>query len=248
MIGPSIRSRRCSTNLDMVCDTVVYHPSVSRLIRFLDSTAGREKVLRLLQYLSRFLAFQQSSVLAKQLQAQFTVVRKILRFLKPLNHLQAASKFYDNKLSGDTLVRACNVTKNIAYAAYLSLDQINLLRMLRLVPATPFTGKKVPLWTNWCWFVGLLTGLLMDVRKIQLAQTRIVALASEEKSEKYEEDKLLAKTYQERTSAVRRLLWDAIDTFIVLNNLNFLHNEDGYVALAGVATSLLGVQDLWKAA
>ncbi|QLL33113.1 hypothetical protein HG536_0E00230 [Torulaspora globosa] len=231
----------------MVCDTVVYHPSVSRLIRFLDSTAGREKVLRLLQYLSRFLAFQQSSVLAKQLQAQFTVVRKILRFLKPLNHLQAASKFYDNKLSGDALVRACNVIKNLAYAGYLSFDQVNLLRMLRLVPVTGFTAKRVPLWSNWCWFVGLLTGLVMDARKIQLAQQRIVALA-EEKSEKYEEDKLLAKSYQERGAAVRRLLWDAIDTFIVLNNLNFLHNEDGHVALAGVATSLFGLQDLWNAA
>lgn len=232
----------------MVCDTVVYHPSVSRLIRFLDSTAGREKVLRLLQYLSRFLAFQQSSVLAKQLQAQFTVVRKILRFLKPLNHLQAASKFYDNKLSGDALVRACNVIKNIAYAGYLSFDQINLLRLLRVVPGTVFTTTKVPLWSNWCWFVGLLTGLVMDLRKIQLAQTRIVALASEHTSEKYDDDKLLAQSYQERASAARRLLWDGIDFFIVLNNLKFLHNEDGHVALAGVATSLLGLQDLWKAA
>lgn len=233
----------------MVCDTVVYHPSVSRLIRFLDSTAGREKVLRLLQYLSRFLAFQQSSVLAKYLQGQFTVVRKILRFLKPLNHLQAASKFYDNKLSGDALVRLCNVIKNFAYAGYLTFDQVNLLRMLRVVPVTDFTGKKAPLWSNWCWFFGLLSGLVMDLRKIQLSQTKIVALVSEEgKGEKFEQDKLLAKSYEERSTATRRLLWDSIDSFIVLNNLNFLHNQEGYIALAGVATSLLGLQDLWKAA
>lgn len=233
----------------MVLDTVVYHPSVSRLIRFLDSTAGREKVLRLLQYLARFLAFQQSSVLAKYLQGQFTVVRKILRFLKPLNHLQAAAKFYDNRLSGDALVRVCNVVKNLAYAGYLTFDQVNLLRLLRVVPVNKFTGSQAPLWSNWCWFFGLLSGLIMDVRKIQLAQTRIVALVAEQGAgEKPEGDKLLSKSYQERATATRRLLWDSIDSFIVLNNLKFLHNQDGYIALAGVATSLLGLQDLWKAA
>lgn len=235
-------------NSAMVCDTVVYHPSVTRLIKFLDSTGGREKALRLLQYLCRFLAVQQSSVLAKQLQSQFTFVRKILRFLKPLNHLQAASKFYDNKLSGDSLVRYCNIAKNLAYAGYLTLDQVNLLRILKVVPVTPLTGKQIPRWTNWCWFFGLLSGLVLDLRKFQLSQTRIIALISEENSAEPDEKKLLSQAYQERYSSTRRLLWDAADTFIVLNNLNYLHNEDGYIALAGVATSLLGLQDLWKAA
>lgn len=130
----------------MVCDTLVYHPTITRLIKFLDTTAGREKALRLLQYLCRFLAVQQSSALAKGLQVQFTMVRKILRFLKPLNHLQAASKFYDNKLNGDDILRVGNVIKNLAYAGYLTFDQINLLRILKLVPVTQFTGKMCQSW------------------------------------------------------------------------------------------------------
>lgn len=150
----------------MVCDTVVYHPSVTRFVKFLDGSAGREKILRLLQYLARFLAVQNSSALARQLQTQFTTVRKFLRFLKPLNHLQAAAKFYDNKLASDNVIRVCNILKNFFFAAYLSLDQVNLLRILKVIPVTILTSKKVPRWSNWCWLFGLLSGLVMDLQHI----------------------------------------------------------------------------------
>ncbi|SCU82668.1 LAMI_0C00386g1_1 [Lachancea mirantina] len=230
----------------MVLDTVVYHPSVSRVIKLLDSTAGREKVLRLLQYLCRFLGFQYSILLAKHLQAQFTTIRKVLRFLKPLNHLQAASRFYDNKISGDNIARWCNVFKNVAYAGYLTLDQVNLLRILKLVPVTKTTGERVPRWANWFWFAGLLSGLVLDFRRLYVSQERIKTLIVE--SQPSDEKKLLLQSYEARKASLRRLVWDSLDTFIVLNNLKFLKYPDGSIGLAGVATSLLGLQDLWKAA
>lgn len=239
----------------MVCDTLVYHPTLTRLIKYLDTTAGREKALRLLQYLCRFLAATQVSVLAKGLQTQFTMVRKMLRFLKPLNHLQAASKFYDNRLSGDSILRLGNVIKNLAYAGYLTLDQINLLRILRIVPVTPFTGKQVPKLANWFWFLGLASGLVMDVRNIHTSQTKILAIASKNTesegadAEKMSEDIKAAyvSACKQRYSAVRRLLWDSFDTFIVLNNLGYLSSSEESIGLAGVVTSLFGLEDLWKA-
>ncbi|EJS41806.1 pex11p [Saccharomyces arboricola H-6] len=236
----------------MVCDTVVYHPSVTRFVKFLDGSAGREKILRLLQYLARFLAVQNSSVLARQLQIQFTTVRKFLRFLKPLNHLQAAAKFYDNKLASDNVVRVCSILKNIFFAAYLSLDQINLLRILKLIPVTALTGKKVPRWSNWCWLFGLLSGLVMDLRKIQTSHVQIAtflnANSQNQAGEKEDHKKALGKAYQDRYASLRRLFWDATDSFIVLNNLGYLSSNEEYVALSGVVTSILGMQDMWKAA
>ncbi|SCU84162.1 LADA_0D00210g1_1 [Lachancea dasiensis] len=235
----------------MVCDTLIYHPSVFRLVSLLDSTAGREKVLRLLQYLCRFLGYQYSSILAKKLQAEFTTVRKILRFLKPLNHLQAASKFYDNKITNDNVVRWCNVLKNLAYAGYLTLDQINLLRILRLVPATKITGVKVPKWANWCWLAGLVSGLALDLRKLQVSQDRIRALTAKgdhSVDEKHSTAVEVASHYSDRSAALKRLLWDSLDTFIVMNNLKFIDSPDGSIGLAGVATSLFGLQGVWEAA
>ncbi|EDO15301.1 hypothetical protein Kpol_1038p7 [Vanderwaltozyma polyspora DSM 70294] len=243
----------------MVCDTVVYHPSITRLINYLDSTGGREKILRLLQYLARFLAVQQSSKLAKSLQSQFTLVRKFLRFLKPLNHLQAASKLYDNKLNSDLIIRYANIIKNLAMGGYLFLDQINLLRILKVIDSNNFTGTVVPRWTNWFWFFGLVASQVVNIRTIRKSQCKIVALLREkelemmsnneneiDKEKLIEDDKSLKAAYMQRYSSTRKLIWDSLDSFIVLNNLNYLSNEDGYIALSGVATSLLGIQDLWR--
>lgn len=228
----------------MVCDTVIYHPTLAKLINFLDNGAGREKVLRLLQYLSRFLAAQTLSPLAKALQLQFTTVRKFLRFLKPLNNIQNACKLYDNKLTGDGVIRIFSIIRQLSYAAYLTLDQVTLFKILRIVPNTNLTGKKVPRWSNWCWLSALLTGMVVELRQMRISQSRITALAQDEHTEK----KLLSKSYKERYTASRKFVWNAIDSFMVLNNLGFLHYQDGYVALAGVFTSLFGVQDTWRAA
>lgn len=226
----------------MVADSVVYHPTLGKLISFLDNGAGREKCLRLLQYLARFLAAQTLSPLAKSLQSQFGTVRKFLRFLKPLNNLQAAAKLYDNKLTSDAIIRIFNIIKQISYAGYLSLDQINLFRILRVVPATRFTGKVVPRIANWCWFSALVSGMICDVRQVRLSQSKITALGSND------EKKLLSKAYKDRYAASRKFVWNAADLFMVLNNLGYLKNQDGYVALAGVFTSLFGLQDTWRAA
>lgn len=233
----------------MVCDTLVYHPLVTKLVNFLDTTAGREKLLRLLQYLCRFLAVQQGSVLSRQLQSQFTIVRKVLRFLKPLNHLQTASKVYDQKLIGDSIIRGLTIVKNLCYAGYLTLDQINLLRLFNLVPVTQFTGKKVPRYTNWFWFFGLVSGLLLDLRNIQISNVKLqeVKESNEDEMTKEKQKDFIKATYKEKFVATRRLLWDSTDMFIVLNNLGYLSNREQNVALAGVVTSLLGLKDMWKA-
>lgn len=41
----------------MVADTIIYHPTLTKLVKFWDSTPKREKSFRLLAYLSRFLSY-----------------------------------------------------------------------------------------------------------------------------------------------------------------------------------------------
>lgn len=229
----------------MVADTVVYHPTLKKLIKYLDSTAGREKSLRLVQYLVRFLAFhvaQQGlpdlAKLFKSLQGQATFIRKALRFLKPLNHLHDAAKAYDNKLS-DQIIRATVVLKNLAYVGYLSLDSVAWFKLLGLVG--PKTLPKAPKWANWFWFIGLVAGLVNDFRKISITTSKLQSLDSEKDDEK-------SKTLEvEKYKAEKRLVWDACDFFIVLNNLGFLHYNEGAIGLAGTITSVFGVQDIWAA-
>lgn len=228
----------------MVADAAIYHPTLRRLIKYLDTTAGREKTLRLIQYLVRFLAFQTAqrglpdlSKLFKSIQAQATFVRKTLRFLKPLNHLHDAAKAYDNKLT-DHVIRSSVVVKNLAYAGYLTLDSIAWFKLLGIM--TPKKYPEAARYANWFWFFGLVAGLVNDLRKISITSSKLQSLDSEKGDEKVKQ--LAAENYK----ASKRLVWDSCDFFMVLNNLGFLHYSEGAVALAGTITSIFGVQDLWN--
>jgi len=227
----------------MVADTLVYHPTLKKLIKYLDSTAGREKSFRLIQYLVRFLAFNAAqkglfdlAKLFKSIQSQAAFIRKGLRFLKPLNHVHDAAKAFDNKLS-DPVIRATVVLKNLAYVGYLSLDSIAWFKLASLVSNKSFA--KAPKIANWFWFVGLIAGLINDLRKISITSNKLQSL-DEKDAEKSKSIEL------EKFKATKRLLWDSCDFFIVLNNLKFLNYDEGAVGLAGTITSLFGVQDVWS--
>lgn len=253
----------------MVCDTFVYHPWITHLIKFLDTTAGREKLLRFLQYFSRLLSFSLNSVKARSLQLQFLLIRKVLRFLKPLNHIQLASRLYDNKLSNqDSLIRYSQIWRNIFLCLYLSLDQINLLRLLKILPynnATISNNKnnksneliqfKIPRWANYCWFFSILSGIVSDLKTIQNSDTELEYISSstqngnvseKDKNDLEETKALISQIRDKKYTSTKKLLWDLLDCIIVLNNLNYLKSRDDIVGLSGMITSIFGIQDTWK--
>lgn len=227
----------------MVADTLIYHPTFTKLIKFLDSTPKREKAFRLVAYLSRFLSYYLqrkgfSSSAVKQFQdlkAHATFIRKGLRFLKPLNHLQTASKAYDNKLQ-DSVLQGTVVVKNLAYAVYLSLDSITWFKMLGFVDKK--TLPNLAKWASRFWLLGLIAGLINSARIL-----RINCAILKSSDEKTDTKAVAEKIYL----AKRRIVWDLLDTFICLNTLNHLHFSEGDVGFAGVITSIMGLKDLWAA-
>lgn len=227
----------------MVADTLIYHPTFTKLIKFLDSTPKREKAFRLVAYLSRFLSYYLqrkgfSGALVRQFQdlkGHATFIRKGMRFLKPLNHLQTASKAYDNKLQ-DNVLQGTIVAKNLAYAVYLSLDSITWFKMLGLVDK-----KKLPNIAKWAsrfWLLGLISGLVNSVRLLRINSAKLHSA-----DEKTDTKALSEKIYQDK----RKIVWDLLDTFICLNTLNYLHFSEGDVGFAGVITSIMGLKDMWAA-
>lgn len=228
----------------MLGDTIVQHPLLARLTKLLDTTVGREKFLRFLQYFCRVLALQGKSVLAKHLQLQFTMIRKVLRFAKPLNHLQIVSNIYNKDLNVNVFNKWFNIGKNLSLGAYLTLDQLNLLRLLFILPKNELTLKKIPRGANWFWFLSLLNGIAMDINNLLSLEYNLTKIDEEPKDK--EVKKIVHKTMTQKYTAIRRLIWDLLDSFIVLNNLNYLNSRDDLVGMAGVITSIFGIQDLWK--
>ncbi|KAH3898659.1 related to Peroxisomal membrane protein PMP27 [Saccharomycodes ludwigii] len=214
----------------MVCDSLVYHPVLSKLIRLLDTNNGREKILRLLQYLNRLLFDSTGNPLNKKLQQNFALIRKVLRFLKPLTNLQLLAKTWDSAVTATntTQIKILTAAKHFFYGGYLFLDQITLLNALNVVNLNQTKAKKVARYTNWCWLFGLTSNLLLSLNKI-------IQLPSDD-------------TQSKNNSVYKRIAWDSLDLFVVLNNLKFLNTDDANVALAGLTTSVFGVEDLWSKA
>lgn len=80
-------------------NTLVRHPAVSHWLRFAATTVGRDKALRLLQYVARFLSWYMlhkgytASAIAPwdAIKKNFGSARKALRIGKNIEHLKAAS-------------------------------------------------------------------------------------------------------------------------------------------------------------
>jgi peroxin-11B len=84
----------------MVADTLVYHPAVAHYLRFVATTVGRDKALRTLQYLARFLSwyllrkgYTATSIAPwEAIKKNFGSARKVMRIGKNIEHLRAASE------------------------------------------------------------------------------------------------------------------------------------------------------------
>lgn len=231
----------------MVVDSLVYHPTFSKLITFLDSTPKREKLFRLVAYLSRFLSYYlqkkgfspETVRIFKDLKAHVTMIRKGMRFLKPLNHLQAASKAFDNKLI-DPVLKNTTVIRNLGYFGYLSLDSITWFKMMGLVDKKKY--PTVSTWASRFWLLGLVAGVINSLRLLLINYSKLSS-PSDLNDEKVDVDAVNAKIFL----AKRKLVWDGLDMFIALNTLNYLHFTEGDVGLAGTITSIMGLRDLWSA-
>lgn len=222
----------------MVADNILYHPTYSKLTRFLDTTPKREKCFRLVVYLSRFLSYylQRQGFspevvnIFKDLKHNITIVRKGMRFLKPLNHLQTAAQTFDNKLM-DPVLQKTTVIRNLGYVGYLSLDSITWLKLMNVVSKKSF--PTISTWTSRFWLIALIAGVVNTLRTLKISYAKLEEKESEEVNQKI-------------FAAKRKLVWDFLDMFICLNSLNYLHFTEGDVGLAGTITSIMGLHDLWK--
>jgi len=75
----------------MVADALVYHPSITHYLKFVSTTVGRDKLLRTLQYFSRFYAwylFRTNGTPGEiapweAMKKQFGLIRKAMRVRSP---------------------------------------------------------------------------------------------------------------------------------------------------------------------
>lgn len=122
----------------MVADALVYHPTVSHYLKFVATTTGRDKVLRLLQYFARFYAWYLLRTNATRaeiapyegIKKSFGQARKLLRVGKNVEHVRAAAVAFDSlttaKSGGDPVLRYAALGRQLGYAGYLTADMLTV--------------------------------------------------------------------------------------------------------------------------
>ncbi|GJN73614.1 peroxisomal biogenesis factor 11 [Purpureocillium lilacinum] len=231
----------------MVADALVYHPSVAHYLRFVATTVGRDKLLRTIQYWSRFYAWyllrtngtpDQMAPWAA-LKKQFGLVRKVLRFGKAVEHVKAAAVAADSK-SLDTFLRYTAFGRQMGYAGYLTFDALALPDALGV---RKWEGAKRAQDNGYrFWAAGLTFSVAAQLYTLYQLKQREAKIDRKD-GEGVVESKRIAI---ERSASQLQLLCDLADLTVPTSALGLIGFDDGFVGLAGTLSSLIGVYSQWK--
>lgn len=212
------------------------------------SLAGRDKILRTIQYWSRFYSYilfrkgysKDAILFWKTLQATVGLSRKLFRAGKPLLFLKIAGAQYSNKTQ-DPILRYTALVKSICYAIYFTTDTITWIQVSKIHNFAH--GNTITRMGAGFWLIGLIANLINSLRRHQIATAKEEALLAE--SEK--DTSSLKRVVAEKKASQIQFLWDALDCTIPISSLQIADLDDGLVGLAGLTSSVLGTKAQWAA-
>ncbi|KAF3762057.1 response to dsRNA [Cryphonectria parasitica EP155] len=233
----------------MVADALIYHPSVAHYLRFVATTVGRDKVLRVLQYFARFYAwylYRTNGSPAEvapwdAMKKQFGLARKIMRAGKNVEHFKAAAVAADAKAGTmDPVLRYAAVGRQLGYAGYLTLDLATLLDATGIRRSE--SAKSLQREAFRFWAMGLMCSVAAQVYTLYQLRVRDAKVDRKE-GEGVVESKRIAI---ERSASQLQLLSDLCDLTVPYSALGWVALDDGIVGLAGTVSSLIGLYNQWK--
>ncbi|KAI1805346.1 peroxisomal biogenesis factor 11 [Daldinia bambusicola] len=240
----------------MVADAVIYHPSVSHYLRFVATTTGRDKLLRVVQYFARFYAwylYRTNGTRAEMapyeaLKKQLGLARKLLRLGKNVEHLRAAAAAADairaaaatKAAGGDPVLQYAALGRQLGYAGYLTFDSATVLDALGA--RRWGAAKRLQKEAYRFWALGLLCSVVAQTYTLYRLRER-EAKVDKKEGEGVVESKRIAI---ERATSQLQLVSDLCDLTAPTAALGWIGFDDGFVGLAGTVSSLIGIYTQWK--
>lgn len=228
-------------------DTLTYHPVLTHYLKFVSTTVGRDKLLRTLQYFSRFYAWYLYRTNATPaaiapfaaIKKQFGLARKAMRLGKFIEHFKAAAVAADRK-DLDPVLKYTAVGRQLGYATYLTFDAAGFLDAagIRKSANAKALGDKA----QKAWFAGLSFSVISGLYTLWRLRERETSLDRKD-GESVVEGK---KIQRERSAIQLQLLSDLCDLTVPTSSLGWTSFDDGFVGLAGTVSSLIGVYGTWK--
>jgi len=226
----------------MANNAIVAQDNLNKFIKFLDQTAGRDKIARLFQYSSRFLSWwllnNQRTDLAKRfsaLETHSSLARKLFRLAKSISYLQAAIKSFAQE--SDFIVRSTTVIQNLGLAIWLYYDHIIWAAKIGLVQKDTTEHARR---ANIFWLLAMVMGIVKSAYLLHITQQ---LAAQQQKPETLE---ALRKRQHDYILELLRNLFDIPIPLTGLNKTVAAHIPTGIVGICGTITSLIGMQQVWS--
>jgi peroxin-11B len=219
----------------------------AKLVKFWESTTGRDRTCRTAQYFAKFLSYylaQQGAhnkeIVAKlnALSTNLSMARKAFRLFKSIDFYVKLSKVLAIPLDQypNLITPILQIINNICYGLYMACDAYTWAAKIKFINDPQ--AAKITRQGNFFWFFALAASLMQNLMKLQKAVAKVGDAGEEEKTIKSKSDL--------RTAYIATMK-DACDFFIPLaaNKYGVWYPNDGVVGILGTASSLLGAYQAW---
>lgn len=231
----------------MAVDALVYHPTVAHYLRFVGTTVGRDKLLRTIQYFARFLSFYllrkgysaERIAIFNAIKAQLGLTRKLMRVGKNVEHFKAAGEIVDKKAM-DPVIRYCAVGRQLGYGAYLTLDSFTYLDASGIYKSERLRSLQKA--AQKAWLIGIVFSLVSGAYTLKGIADKAKTIDRKSGEGKVEAGRLL----KAKQAASTQLVSDLADFCIPASGLGYLNLDDGFVGLAGMVSSIIGLKSAWS--
>lgn len=165
--------------------SLAYHPTVTHYLKYVATTVGRDKLLRTIQYFSRFYAWylfrtnaSAASILPFEvIKKQFGTARKLMRIGKNVEHLKAAAVASEAK-GGDAFLKYCVVGRQLGYAGYLTFDALTVPDAIGAWKSD--RAKDLGRQAYKSWFIGLSFSAVSGIYALWKLREREIGLSKED--------------------------------------------------------------------
>ncbi|CAG8805581.1 37151_t:CDS:2, partial [Gigaspora margarita] len=232
---------------------VIHHPVVDRSLKYANTTLGRDKVYKGVQFFARFLAWYLSRInydketikRLNSLKSTIASSRKLMRTGKFVEHLQQASKALKEK---DEIARFTTVGRRLGYTVYLFCDSLLWAHSTGVYKFEQI--KKITEVAYKFWIFGLTSSIIHCIYKLHQNGLKKNFFEKNSRSKNIESSEKISITacLRERKNLTRQLLQDIFDIMIPTTSLGYIHLEDGIVGLAGVFSAIIGAKMQWEKA
>jgi len=221
-----------------------------------ESTAGRDKLLRLVAYFSKVIvdilnranADKDTIQRIQKGASAVGVSRKLIRFFRSVEYVH---EFVTSLSMKDETEKYLTLGKNASLAIWMLCDHIQWLNKAGYLKLA--STKTIDEYHSKGWFFGLLLGIIISLYKLksvseELKKARQDRRALENSDNKEASQKAIIAynaVAAKKQKMYQALLKNGVDIVIPAARLEWLPVSDAVVGVAGTITSIIGIRDTW---